>query len=82
VTVQNISGVALANLVVSGEVRLSPSILNDNIFVAKIKGAPDEWRPLELVVTNVGFSGITARLLAPMQFLFLTTFTQRKGKQW
>ena len=46
VNVQNISGAALAELVASGEVPLSPTIFNSNITVAKQKGAPVDWRPI------------------------------------
>jgi len=53
VKVQNMSGAALAGLVVSGEVPLSPTIFDANIHTAKQKGAPVEWHPLEPVVTTV-----------------------------
>src|SRR5215813_11875995 len=45
VTVQNMSGAALAGLVASGEVPLSPTIFDADVTVAKQKGAPIEWRP-------------------------------------
>jgi Bacterial extracellular solute-binding protein len=38
VNVHNLSGAALANLVVTGEVPMSPTIFDSNIFVAKRKG--------------------------------------------
>ena len=54
VKVQNIVPAALANLVISGEVPLSPTIQDSNIFTAKKAGAPVEWRPLEPVMANLG----------------------------
>jgi iron(III) transport system substrate-binding protein len=57
VKVQNMSGAALAGLVVSGEVPLSPTIFDANITQAKQKGAPVEWRPLEPVVPRSPIPG-------------------------
>jgi iron(III) transport system substrate-binding protein len=47
---QNVSGRALADLVVSGEVALSPTIYNSHVTVSKAKGAPIAWQPLEPVI--------------------------------
>lgn len=47
---QNVSGQALENLVVSGEVALSPTIYDSHVSVSKGKGAPIDWQPLEPVV--------------------------------
>ncbi len=82
VTVQNMSGAALAGLVVSGEVPLSPTIFDANIHTAKQKGAPVEWRPLEPVVTTVSYSGLT--LKAPHHhagLLFLDYLHSKEGQQ-
>ncbi|MGH7887040.1 MAG: ABC transporter substrate-binding protein, partial [Candidatus Binatia bacterium] len=65
VKVQNMSGAALAGLVVSGEVPLSPTIFDANITQAKQKGAPVDWRPLEPVVTTVSYSGLTLKAPHP-----------------
>ena len=58
VRLQDMSGAALSGLVVTGEVPLSPTIFDANVSVHKQKGAPIDWRPLEPVVTNVGYSSI------------------------
>ncbi len=58
INVQNISGAALSGLVASGEVPLSPTIFNSNIFTHKRDGAPVEWRPLDPVVAGVGTSAM------------------------
>lgn len=82
VKVQNISGAALAVLVASGEVPLSPSTFRDNIFVSKKKGAPVDWRPIEPVVTNIGASGIAAKSPHPhAAMLFLNYLHSREGQQ-
>ncbi len=44
---QTISSGAIANLIVAGEVPLSPTIYDSNISLAKKKGAGVEWWPLE-----------------------------------
>ncbi len=82
IRVQNISGAALAGLIVSGEVPLSPTIFDSNIFTAKQKGAPVEWWPLEPVIANVGSSGMTTK--APhfhAALLFLDYLHSKEGQK-
>jgi iron(III) transport system substrate-binding protein len=82
VKVQNMSGAALAGLVVSGEVPLSPTIFDANIHTAKQKGAPVEWRPLEPVVTTVSYSGLTLKPPHPhVALLFLEYLHSKEGQQ-
>ena len=82
VKVQNMSGAALAGLVVSGEVPLSPTIFDANITQAKQKGAPVEWRPLEPVVTTVSYSGLTLKAPHPhAALLFLDYLHSHEGQQ-
>jgi iron(III) transport system substrate-binding protein len=82
VKVQNMSGAALAGLVVSGEVPLSPTIFDANIAQAKQKGAPVEWRPLEPVVTTVAYSGLTLKAPHPhAALLFLDYLHSKEGQQ-
>jgi len=82
VKVQNMSGAALAGLVVSGEVPLSPTIFDANITQAKQKGAPVEWRPLEPVVTTVAYSGLIVKAPHPhTALLFLDYIHSNEGQQ-
>lgn len=82
IKIQNISGAALAGLVVSGEVPLSPTIFDANIFTAKQKGAPVEWRPLEPVAVNVGSSGMLKRAPGPhAALLFLEYLHSKEGQE-
>jgi iron(III) transport system substrate-binding protein len=82
VKVQNMSGAALAGLVVSGEVPLSPTIFDANITQAKQKGAPVEWRPLEPVVTTVAYSGLIVKAPHPhAALLFLDYLHSKEGQQ-
>jgi iron(III) transport system substrate-binding protein len=82
VKVQNMSGAALAGLVSSGEVPLSPTIFDADVTVAKQKGAPIEWRPLDPVVTTVGHSGLSSKAPHPhAALLFLDYLHSKEGQQ-
>jgi iron(III) transport system substrate-binding protein len=82
VKVQNMSGAALAGLVVSGEVPLSPTIFDAIITQAKQKGAPVDWRPLEPVVTTVAYSGLTLKAPHPhAALLYLDWLHSKEGQQ-
>jgi iron(III) transport system substrate-binding protein len=82
INVQNISGAALSGLVASGEVPLSPTIFNSNIFTHKQKGAPVEWRPLDPVIAGVGTSGMVLNSPHPhAALLFLDYLHSKEGQQ-
>lgn len=81
VRVQDMAAAALAGLVISGEVPLSPTIFDANVTVAKQKGAPIEWRPLEPVVTTVGYSGMTVKAPNPHAALLFLDFLHSKEGQ-
>ncbi len=81
VRVQDIAAAALAGLVVSGEVPLSPTIFDANVSVAKEKGAPIAWRALEPVVTTVGYSALTVKAPNPHAALLLLDFIHSKEGQ-
>ena len=82
INVQNISGAALSGLVASGEVPLSPTIFNSNIFTHKEKGAPVEWRPLDPVIAGVGTSGMVLNAPHPhAALLFLDYLHSKEGQQ-
>jgi iron(III) transport system substrate-binding protein len=72
-----------SNLVVTGEVPMSPTIFDSNIFVAKRKGAAVEWRPVDPVVANVGYSGLVAKAPHPhAALLFLDYIHSKEGQQF
>jgi iron(III) transport system substrate-binding protein len=81
VKVQNISGAAIAGLIVSGEVPLSPTIYESNILTAKEKGGPADWWPLEPVVANVGSSGMTTKAPHPHAALLFLDYVHSKEGQ-
>src|SRR6476660_2636717 len=82
IKVQDMSGAALAGLVASGEVPLSPTIFDADVTVAKQKGAPIEWRPIDPVVTTVGYSALSAKSAHPhAALLFLDYLHSKEGQQ-
>ena len=79
--VQDMSGAALAGLVTSGEVPLSPTIFDADVSVAKQKGAPIDWRPLEPVTTTVGYSALSSKAPHPhAAMLFLDYVHSKEGQ--
>jgi iron(III) transport system substrate-binding protein len=81
-TVQNMSGAALAGLVASGEVPLSPTIFDADVTVANQKNAPIQWRALDPVVTTVGYSGLSSKASHPhAALLFLDYLHGKEGQQ-
>ena len=78
INVQNISGAALSGLVASGEVPLSPTIFNSNIFTHQQSGAPVEWRPLDPVVAGVGTSGMVVNSPHPYAALLFLNYLHSK----
>ena len=80
--VQNMSGAALSGLVASGEVPLSPTIFNSNIFTHKQKNAPVEWRAIDPVIAGVGTSGMIVNAPHPhAALLFLDYLHSKVGQQ-
>jgi iron(III) transport system substrate-binding protein len=82
IRVQNISGRALADLVVGGEVPLSPTIFNSHVADSKKKSAPIDWIPLEPTVANPGVIGIAARAPHPnAAMLFIDFALSEQGQK-
>jgi iron(III) transport system substrate-binding protein len=82
VSVQDMAPASLINLVASGEVPLSPTIFDANVTLAKKKGAPVEWRPLEPVVTTVGSVALLSKAANPHSaLLFIDFLLSREGQQ-
>ena len=81
IKLQNLSGAALAQLVVAGEVPLSPTIFDNNIAVAKERGAPVEWRPVEPVIATLQSATLATRAPHPhTAMLYLDFLHSRDGQ--
>jgi iron(III) transport system substrate-binding protein len=74
ISLHSISGRAMADMAISGEVPLSPSIFRDHAMESKGKGAPIDWTPMEAVPTNAGATAIMARAPHPHAALLLADF--------
>ena len=82
IRVQNISGRALADLVVAGEVPLAPTIFDSHVTDSKSKGAPIEWLPLEPTVVNLGAVAIASHSPHPnAAMLFLDYTLSEEGQK-
>jgi iron(III) transport system substrate-binding protein len=82
VSVQDMAPAALIGLIGSGEVPMSPTIFDANVAIAKQKGSPVEWRPLDPVVTTVGSSALMAKAPNPhTALLFIDFLLSKEGQQ-
>lgn len=74
ISLHPISGRAMADLVMSGEVALSPTIFRDHALEAKAKGAPIDWAPMEIVPANAGGVALVAQAPHPHASALLADF--------
>ena len=82
VRIFNVAGPAMRSLVAAGEIPVTPTISDSNIIRAKRQGAPVEWRPMEPVLANVGYSAMFRRLPHPhAALLFLDYLHSKEGQQ-
>lgn len=81
IKVQNVAPAALIHQVIAGEIPLSPTIQDSNVFTAKQTGAPVEWRGLEPVLANLGSSGITTKSPHPHAALLFLDYLHSKEAQ-
>lgn len=74
IALHSVSGRAMADLAISGEVPLSPSIFRDHAMESKLKGAPINWVPMEGVPTNAGGTAIVYQAPHPHGAVLLADF--------
>jgi ABC-type Fe3+ transport system substrate-binding protein len=72
---------ALADLVISGEVSVSPTISSAHVSDSKNKGAPIDWIPLNPSVTREGLISIAAKAPNPYTALLMIDFALTKAQQ-
>ena len=70
----SVSGRAMADLAISGEVPISPSIFRDHAMESKLKGAPIDWVAMEGVPTNAGGTAIVYQAPHPHGAVLLADF--------
>ncbi len=79
--VQNITAAALTDLVVSGEIPMSPVIGYADVLQAQAKSAPIQWVPLEVVLTTVGASALVSKAPHPYSAVLLLDYLHSKEGQ-
>jgi iron(III) transport system substrate-binding protein len=72
--VHNVSGRALLDLVISGELGLSPTTFRNHAEVSIAAGAPIAWVPMEVVPTNSGSTAVSAQAPHPHAALLFADF--------
>ena len=74
ISLHAVSGRAMADMAISGEVPLSPTIFRDHAMESKNKGAPIDWVPMEAVPTNAGAVAVFAQAPHPHAALLMADF--------
>lgn len=79
--VHNVSGRALLDMVISGEIGLSPTTFRNHVEVSLKAGAPIEWIPMEVVPANSGSTAVSLQPPHPHAALLLADFILGEGGQ-
>jgi iron(III) transport system substrate-binding protein len=79
--VHNVSGRALLDMVISGEVGVSPSTFRNHVEVSLKVGAPIEWIPMDVVPANSGSTAVSMNAPHPHAALLLADFILGPGGQ-
>jgi iron(III) transport system substrate-binding protein len=74
ISLHSVSGRAMADMAISGEVPISPTIFRDHAMESKGKGAPIDWVPMEAVPTNAGGTAILYRAPHPHAAVLMADF--------
>jgi iron(III) transport system substrate-binding protein len=74
VTLHSVSGRALLDMVISGEVGVSPTVFLSHSRVSVAKGAPIKWVPMDLVPTNAGGVAVPANVPHPHAALLFADY--------
>jgi len=80
-TIHNVSGRALLDMVISGEVGVSPTTFRNHVEVSLKVGAPIEWIPMDVVPNNSGSTAVLAQAPHPHAALLLADFILGEGGQ-
>ncbi|MGE5304721.1 MAG: ABC transporter substrate-binding protein [Alphaproteobacteria bacterium] len=72
--VHNVSGRALLDMVISGEIGLSPTTFRNHAETSIKAGAPIAWVPMEIVPTNSGATAVSVQPPHPNAALLLADF--------
>ncbi len=81
IALYQLSGKALSNLVVSGEVGLSPAVYQSHMINSQRKGASVAWLPLGGVYANIGGAAVATKAPHPHAAMLFTDFVLSKESQ-
>jgi iron(III) transport system substrate-binding protein len=79
--VQDMTAAALLDLVVSGEIAMSPVMGYADVLLAQNKGAPVEWSVVEPVITTIGSSSLVSKAPHPYSAVLLLDYIHSKQGQ-
>jgi iron(III) transport system substrate-binding protein len=79
--VHNVSGRALLDLVISGEVGVSPTTFRNHVEVSLKANAPVAWIPMDVVPANSGSTAVSAQAPHPHAALLMADFILGEGGQ-
>ena len=79
--IHNVSGRALLDMVISGEVGVSPTTFRNHVEVSLKVGAPIAWVPMDVVPANSGSTAVSAKAPHPHAALLLADFILGAGGQ-
>jgi iron(III) transport system substrate-binding protein len=79
--VHNVSGRALLDLVISGEVGVSPTTFRNHVEVSLKANAPIEWIAMDVVPANSGSTAVSAQAPHPHAALLMADFILGEGGQ-
>lgn len=74
ISLHSVSGRAMADMAIAGEVPISPSIFRDHAMESKLKGAPINWVAMEGVPTNAGGTSIVYQAPHPHAAVLMADF--------
>ncbi|HYY24942.1 MAG TPA: extracellular solute-binding protein [Candidatus Udaeobacter sp.] len=79
--VHSVSGRALLDMVIAGEIGLSPTTFRNHVEVSLKAGAPIEWIPMDVVPTNSGSTAVSTQPPHPHAALLMADFILGEGGQ-
>jgi iron(III) transport system substrate-binding protein len=79
--IHNVSGRALLDMVIGGEIGVSPTTFRNHVEVSLKAGAPIEWIPMEVVPTNSGSTAVSTQPPHPHAALLMADFILGDGGQ-
>lgn len=74
ITMHSVSGQALNDMIISGEVEASPTIFRNHALVAAERKAPVAWVPMDIVPASAGSAGLSTQAPHPHAAVLFVDF--------